>query len=53
MDPKNCSETRAILDNKDVLDALERADRQYKEGKAKSLHNLIKDLGFEVDALLD
>lgn len=53
MDPSNCSETQAILDDDDIMSALERADRQYKEGRAKSLRNLAKDLGFEVDALLD
>ena len=53
MDPRDPSETQAILDDDDIMSALERADRQYKEGRAKSLHNLIKDLGFEVDALRD
>lgn len=53
MDPMNPSETQAILDDGDIMNALARADRQYKEGRAKSLHNLIKDLGFEVDALRD
>ena len=53
MDPMTPSETQAILDDDDIMSALERADRQYKEGRAKSLHNLIKDLGFEVDALRD
>lgn len=53
MDPRDPSETQAILDDDDIMSALERADRQYKEGRAKSLHNLIKELGFEVDALRD
>ncbi|MGD0953048.1 MAG: hypothetical protein ABR985_11760 [Methanotrichaceae archaeon] len=53
MDPRDPSETQAILDDDDIMSALERADRQYKEGRAKSLHNLIEDLGFEVDALRD
>jgi len=52
MDP-HCSETQAILDDEDIMSALERSDRQYKEGRAKSLHDLIKDLGFDVDALRD
>jgi hypothetical protein len=53
MDPNSCSETQAILDDSDIMDVLARADCQYKEGKAKSLRNLIADLGFEADALLD
>jgi hypothetical protein len=53
MSPKNRSDTQAILENQDVMDALERADCQYKEGRAKPLRSLIKDLGFEVDALFD
>jgi len=53
MDPTNRSETQAILDDSDIMSALKRADRQYKEGRAKSLRDLIKDLGFEVDALRD
>ena len=53
MNPKPCFETQAILDDKEIMGALARADCQYNEGKAKSLRNLIVDLGFEVDALLD
>jgi hypothetical protein len=53
MDPPNRSETQAILDDSDIISALERSDRQYREGRAKSLQDLIKDLGFEVDALRD
>jgi hypothetical protein len=53
MAPRNRSETDMILGDKDIMDALERADCQYKEGRAKSLRNLIKDLGFELDALHD
>ena len=53
MNPRNCSENQAILENQDIMDALEQADCQYKEGRAKPLRALIRDLGFEVDALLD
>jgi hypothetical protein len=53
MNPRNCSENQAILENQDIMDALERADCQYKEGRAKPLRALVRDLGFEVDALLD
>jgi len=53
MDPNGRLETQAILENQDVMDALERADCQYKEGRAKPLRALIKDLGFDADALLD
>jgi hypothetical protein len=52
MNPANRSETQEILDDEEIMAALERADRQYKEGKAKSLRSLMKDLGFEEDALL-
>lgn len=53
MDPNGRLETQAILENQEVMDALERADCQYKEGRAKPLRALIKDLGFDADALLD
>ena len=51
MNPKNHSETEEILSDPAIMDALRCADRQYHEGKAIPLENLMKELGFEEDEL--
>lgn len=45
------SETEDILRDPVVMNMLESADRQYKEGKAIPLSKLMIDLGFEEDEL--
>ncbi len=51
MNPKSQSETEEILSDPAIMDALRCADRQYHEGKAIPLEDLMKELGFEEDEL--
>ena len=51
MDPTNRSETEEILSNPAMMKALQCADRQYHEGKAIPLEDLMRELGFEEDEL--
>jgi len=51
MDPINRSETEDILGDPAIMKALQCADRQYREGKAISLEDLMREMGFEEDEL--
>ncbi len=51
MDPINRSETEDILGDPVIMKALKCADRQYREGKAISLEDLMREMGFEEDEL--
>jgi hypothetical protein len=51
MDPINRSETEDILGDPAIMKALKCADRQYREGKAISLEDLMREMGFEEDEL--
>ena len=51
MDSKHCSETEDILNDPVTMEALRRADRQYREGKAIPLEDLMREMGFEEDEL--
>ena len=50
-DPKNPSETEDILSDPVIMEALQRADRQYREGKAIPLEDLMREMEFEEDEL--
>jgi len=51
MDPKHRSETEDILSDPVIMEALQCADRQYREGKAVPLEDLMREMGFEEDDL--
>ena len=51
MNPKHCSETEDILSDPVIMEALQCADRQYREGKAIPLEDLMREMGFEEDEL--
>ena len=51
MDPNNCSETEDVLSDPATMEALQCADRQYREGKAIPLEDLMREMGFDEDEL--